>query len=340
MTDLDRHETVVQLLGAWALNACSPEESDLVRAHLNRCAVCAPEARALRETAGELGGTSLSPPEGMAGRLRDAARQIRRPAAAAPAYAAPYAAQVAALDLMLSDLTVEDWRRVAAYGEWSVHDLVAHLAATDGLLAAALGVAVRPPVKAGENPVSRTAAVLDVERRRPAEQTRRYWRAQADDVCDKLLRHPSLATDTVKVGWRLLVPDAVVGRAFETWIHAADIAAATGRPSVAPLPEHVHQMADLSARLLPRVLARRAASPRPLEVRLHLTGAGGGTWTVPFVPDGSTGLAPAAVATIDVLEFCRLVGGRRDPDRISVDIRGDTAAAREMLAAAPGLSGP
>ncbi len=340
MTDTESHETVAHLIGAWALDACSPAEGRLVEAHLSTCAACAREARELRETAADLGGAHLRPPAGMLARLRAAAPARRRPATTTPAYAAPYAAQVAALDLLLADLAPEDWHRIAAYGELTVRDLVAHLAATDGLIAAGLGLPVQPPVEPGQNLAARTAAALRLEQDRPAEQTRQSWRAQADALCRALVGHPSPGTATVPLGRPFPLLDALTARAFETWIHREDIAAATGHPTVAPLPEHVHPMADFAARLLPRVIARRIAPPHDRHVRLHLTGAGGGTWTVPLDPAATVGatVQPAVVVTVDVVEFCRRAGDRRDPGRVAVEVRGDAALGREFLAAVPAMA--
>ena len=98
--------------------------------------------------------------------------------------------------------------------------------------------------------------------------------------------------------------------------------------------------ADLAARVLPRVVSRRIAPPHDRHLRLHLTGAGGGTWTVPLDPAGTVPAAarPAAVVVLDVVEFCRLAADRRDPGRIAVEVQGDTALAREFLAAVPTLA--
>ena len=334
------HETVVALLGAWALDACSSAEEELVEIHLSTCPACAREARELREAAAGLSGAYLRPPAGSLARLLAAAQSRRRPATAAPAYAAPYAAQVAALDLLLSDLAPEDWQRTVAHGELTVRDMLAHLAATDGLVAAGLGLPVQPPVEPGVKLAARTATVLRFERGRPAEQIRRSWRAQADAVCRSLMGHPSPGTETVSLGRPLPLPDALAARAFETWIHREDIAAATRRPAVAPLPEHVHPLADLAARVLPRVLSRRIAPPHDRYVQLHLTGAGGGTWTVPLDPGMSVAapVRPAVAVALDVVEFCRLAGDRRDPGRIAVEVRGDATLAREFLAAVPTMA--
>ena len=340
MTDTASHETVVQLIGAWALDACSPAEEELVEAHLNTCSACAREARELREAAADLGGGYLRPPAGSLARLRAAAPGRRPAATPAPAYAAPYAAQVAALDLMLSDFAPEDWQRIAAYDELTVRDLLVHLAATDGLVAAGLGLPVQPPVEPGQTLVARTEAVLRFEQGRSPEQILRSWRAQADAVCRSLLGHPSPGTATVNVGRPFPLANALTARAYETWIHGEDIAAATGRPAVPPLPEHVHPMADLAARLLPSVISKRIAAPHDRYVRLHLTGDGGGTWTVPLDPSATASAAvrPAAVETLDVIEFCRLAGDRHDPARIAVEVRGDTALARDFLAAVPAMA--
>ncbi|GAA4601114.1 uncharacterized protein (TIGR03083 family) [Actinoplanes octamycinicus] len=324
---MNRHEEVAELLGAWALDACPPDEELLVEAHLDSCPVCAREARELREAAAAIGGAEFRPPPGSLDRLLATARDRRPPATATVSAAGPYAAQVAALDLLLSGLTPAEWRRTA-YGELTVHDLLAHLAAVDGLVAAALGLPVEPPARPGETLTVRTETVLRRERDRPAEQTRRSWRAQADAVCRSLVTGPEVAA--VFLGQPLPLADAMTARAYETWIHGEDIAAATGRPVVPPLPEHVHPMADLAARLLPRVVRRR-----PAAVRLHLTGPGGGTWTVPLSP---VAVRPAAELTLDVVEFCRLAGARRDPARLDVRIDGDGALAREFLAAVPALA--
>jgi uncharacterized protein (TIGR03083 family) len=335
MTSTHSHEAIHPLIGAWALDACTPEEAELVQAHLSSCAVCAEEARTLRETAAELGGGHLRPPAGLGIRLRSAAHLRRRPAPRAPGYAKPYAAQVAALDLMLSGLPTGDWQRIAAYEQMSVHDLLAHLIATDGLIAAALGVAVRPPVEPGTDAATRTVAIVAREKERPVDETRRSWRDQAEQLCLALPRRPNGAT--VRLGFPMVVPDALLARAFETWIHTEDIAGATGSAATTPLPEHLHPMADLAARMLPKVTARRMPEADGRHVRLHLTGAGGGTWTVPVVSGHPAG-EPDAEITADVVEFCRLVGGRRDPDAFPAELGGDTALARAWLAAAPSLA--
>ena len=51
---LRRHRVLKSLLGAWALSACSAEETTAVEAHLTDCAACADEALRLRDAVGLL----------------------------------------------------------------------------------------------------------------------------------------------------------------------------------------------------------------------------------------------------------------------------------------------
>lgn len=46
-----QHHHVVQLLGAYAVGACEPEEVKAVEHHLVRCPTCSSEAQALSEVA-------------------------------------------------------------------------------------------------------------------------------------------------------------------------------------------------------------------------------------------------------------------------------------------------
>ncbi|NEE46059.1 zf-HC2 domain-containing protein, partial [Streptomyces sp. SID8455] len=48
------HQVLKALLGAWALSACSAEETAAVEDHLTGCAPCADEALRLRDAVGLL----------------------------------------------------------------------------------------------------------------------------------------------------------------------------------------------------------------------------------------------------------------------------------------------
>ena len=78
MTDTESHETVVQLIGAWALDACSATEAELVEVHLSTCRACAREARELREAAVDERGVTIGLTQKEAYALDDRARSSAR----------------------------------------------------------------------------------------------------------------------------------------------------------------------------------------------------------------------------------------------------------------------
>jgi len=106
------------------------------------------------------------------------ARARRRPAAPTADWARPYAGRVAAMDALLAAAVEDDWSRVIVEG-WTLQELVAHLAAKDGLLAASVGAPVLGPELTTADSAARTADVQSYERARSPEQTRRDWRARS-----------------------------------------------------------------------------------------------------------------------------------------------------------------
>ncbi|MGP4113852.1 zf-HC2 domain-containing protein, partial [Streptomyces sp. 4N509B] len=146
-----RHQELMSLLGAWALAACQPEESERVEAHLNDCAPCADEAMRLRDAA-----TLLEPQRGLdldhdlRPRVLDACLARRSARVPVPSWAAPYDAEVARLDTLLIDFAADEWRtpvtlRWYGGGAWpsratTVAGVIDHLHAVDGLLARAVGL--------------------------------------------------------------------------------------------------------------------------------------------------------------------------------------------------------
>ena len=55
MTDIDRHEEIESLLGAYALDAVTPDERVLVEEHVEGCPRCRAELDAFMEVAAALG---------------------------------------------------------------------------------------------------------------------------------------------------------------------------------------------------------------------------------------------------------------------------------------------
>ncbi|WP_049567071.1 maleylpyruvate isomerase family mycothiol-dependent enzyme [Nonomuraea sp. SBT364] len=267
------------------------------------------------------------------------ARARRRPAAPTAPWAQPYAGRVAAMDALLASAVDDDWSRVIVEG-WTLQELVAHLAAKDGLLAASVGAPVLGPELTATDSATRTAHVQAYESARDPEQTRRDWRAQADALCRHLADLPATVPATLD-GLEAPAADHVLARMLETWVHTDD-AARTARIRLPhPLPGHIHPVADLCARLLPWTMLLSGLDAAGRSVRVTLTGPGGGDWHVALgVEDAAPPAAPDASITADVVAFCFLLGGRGDPASFPAELTGDHALARDVLATAPALSGP
>ncbi|GAA1020286.1 TIGR03084 family protein [Acrocarpospora pleiomorpha] len=271
-------------------------------------------------------------------RLLAAAASRRRPAPAAPGWAAPYAGRVAAMDALLA--SAEHWDQVIVEG-WTLQELVAHLAAKDGLLAAALGAPVLGPPIAVNEALARTRELQDFGRDRTPAQTRQFWREQADVICARLPEvDPDQVVDTN--GAPFAIRDHLLARMLETWIHTADAATFNGVRLPHPVAEHIHPAADFCARLVPWTMLLSGFDATSRSVRLTLTGPGGGDWHIPMdvshVAAPYQGESTDVALTGDVVGFCFLLGGRGDD--FTWDIDGDAALAADLLTAAPALSGP
>jgi len=339
----DGHAAVTELLGAWALDACSVEETATVEDHLAGCPACAAEADRLeRAMAGLATTAAVSPPARLRGAVL-AAAVARRPAAGEEA-STGYATWVDRFDSLLQSLTPAQWRERVIHG-LTVQDLVAHLIATDELLVAQLGSAdaetLEDPAELdGALPARRTAAAIGEHRGRPPERTRAAWRAQAD----RLLRdagEPGSLDRPVRLADPRLprqpLRTALVQRLFETWIHTDDIRTALGSPPAPPNERHVALIVAFGVHLLPAALRLGGADRPPRSARLVLVGPAAGGWTISPAVQRAPARPPDATVTMEAVEFCYLLGNRRDPDTVPHSVEGDPAVAATLLRAATTL---
>ncbi|WP_318212340.1 maleylpyruvate isomerase N-terminal domain-containing protein [Streptomyces sp. SJL17-1] len=362
------HGVLKSLLGAWALSACSPGETQAVEDHLTACAPCADEALRLRDAVALLHedrDLDLDP------LLRSRVLENclgRRPARIpVPEWATPYDAETARLDALLRDIGESEWHapvRLKWYEEGrivrrkaTVAGVIGHLLAVDGLVSAALGledplgVAGTPEL----SPSERTEAYWAGLDRPPNRSIRGPWRDQSHT----LIRTVSFAgrgvadlTVTYK-DFALPLRDSLLERAFECWVHADDIANAVAYPYAAPSGAHLHSMIDLAARLLPGALANRrrtglasparhlvAAGAPGRSLHLEVEGAGGGHWYIALDSPAALGSPDRAVAQVamDGVEFCQLVAGHISPEEAAAGQDGDREAIRDVLSAAASLS--
>lgn len=361
------HTVLKSLLGAWALAACSAEETQAVEDHLTECAPCAEEALRLRDAVG-----LLHPEETLDLKPLLRSRVLadclgKRPARIpVPAWASPYDTETARLDALLQDFGDAEWHtpvRLKWFEEerrrshrTTVAGVIGHLMTVDGLVATALGL---------DDPLG-----ADAPPGGPAERTEHYWSASGHPTTRRvrepwreqghtLIRTVSFAgrgvaeLDVHYGPFALPLGDAFLERAFECWVHASDIAEAVDYPYEPPSGPHLHRMIDLAARLLPEALAARrraglAAPPRSLvaagapgrTLHLEIEGAGGGSWDIALDSPAAKPSAERTVAEIalDGIEFCQLAAGHISPEEAAAGQHGDREAIRDVLYAAASLS--
>ncbi|MFG2135448.1 zf-HC2 domain-containing protein [Streptomyces sp. NPDC048650] len=364
------HTVLKSLLGAWALAACSAEETAAVEAHLTDCASCADEALRLREAVDLLHpADSLDLDPLLRSRVLEGCLGRRPARIPVPEWATPYDAETAKLDALLHDMGEAEWRapvRLRWFDgerpverETTVAGVIGHLMAVDGLVATALGLpdplgAAAPSDTRG--PTFRTEAYWDSTGAQPGRlATHGPWREQSY----ALIRTVSFAGGgvgelTVPYGrLRLPMGDSFLDRAFECWVHAGDIADAVDYPYEPPAAGHVHRLVDLAARLLPSALADRrraglAAPPQRLTeagapgrtLHLEVEGSGGGHWYIPLDSPAALGAKEHTVAHIalDSTEFCQLAAGHVAPQEAAAGQHGERDAIRDVLFATASLS--
>ncbi|MEU9363389.1 maleylpyruvate isomerase N-terminal domain-containing protein [Streptomyces avermitilis] len=365
------HRVLKSLLGAWALAACSPEETAAVEEHLGDCGPCAEEALRLRDAVGLLHpAESLDLDPALRTRVLEGCLDRRPPRIPVPEWAAAYDAETARLDALLQDIGDAEWHAPVrlrwfdgqrpASRRTTVAGVIAHLLTVDGLVAVALGLddpLAGTPAGNG-TPTARTEAYWKAAHFPPTRSVRGPWREQSHS----LVRTVSFAgggSGKLPVpygGFELSLRDSMLDRAFECWVHADDIADAVDYPYDPPAPRHLHTMIDLAARVLPVSLAERrraglAAPPRRTRhlvpagapgrsLRLEIEGLGGGEWLIPLDSPAATGSAAHEVAhvALDGVEFCRLAAGHVSPEEAAAGQDGDREAIRDVLLAAASLS--
>ncbi|MFG2474083.1 zf-HC2 domain-containing protein [Streptomyces fagopyri] len=307
------HRVLKSLLGAWALAACSGEETAAVEEHLGECGACADEALRLRGAVGLLHRPeSLDLDPALRTRVLESCLVRRPPRIPVPEWAAPYDAETARLDALLQDIADAEWHAPVRL-RWfeddgpvsrrtTVAGVIAHLLSVDGLVGVALGlddplggaaerVRAEADVAAAATGVPPGTELPAPEAATPTGRTETYWRASHfpptravrgpwREQSHHLVRTVAFAgggSGRLAVsygGFALPLRDSMLDRAFECWVHAGDIADAVDYPYEPPAPRHLHRMIDLAARMLPVSLAERRRAGRAAPAGRHLVAAG------------------------------------------------------------------
>jgi uncharacterized protein (TIGR03083 family) len=259
-------------------------------------------------------------------RVRDAGRPV--PDAPEISAAEAFSRAASAFYTALCFLSDDDWR-TPVLRDLDVQGLVGHLIGVEHDVHRALA---GDPAVADADHVESTQAAAVRQAAGASAGTRAEWRHAADRTLD-LVRS---ADDRVVValhGLRLPVRTLLIVRSFELWTHENDIRQAVGWAGSVPDPSTLRLMTDLAARLVPQAGAGLGDAT---DVRLVLTGPGGGTWDV-TVGSGPPAAASVAIVT-DAVGFCRLAANRVTPAELDVSVTGDPARAAAVLFAVTTLA--
>jgi len=296
-------------------------------------------------------------PPGLRERVLAASLQARdagRPVPDAPEISAveAFSRAASAFYAVLCFLGDDHWR-TPVLRDLDVQGLVGHLIGVEHDVHRALA---GDPDVADANHVESTQAAAVGQAAHPPARTRAEWRRAADRTLDLVRARESADSQAqgarvALYGMRLPASTLLVVRAFELWTHENDIRRAVGWEASVPDPSTLRLMTDLAARLLPQA---GAGLPEPVDVRLVLTGPGGGTWdvTVGGSPPARTartartaetartaGTAGTAISIVtDAVGFCRLAANRIAPAELDVNVTGDPGRAAAVLAAATTLA--
>jgi uncharacterized protein (TIGR03083 family) len=282
-------------------------------------------------TAGERAG--VTPPAGLRERVMAASLRARPAGRAIPdipriSQAEAFSRAADAFYGLLCVLNEPDWRR-HVLRDLDVQGLVGHLVGVEDDVQRALS---GDPVH--EDHVTSTQPAADRQAGRPVAATRTDWRRAADRTL-AMVHEADIDSGVTVWGIPLPLGAVLVARAFELWTHENDIRQVAGLPASVPDAATLRLMTELATGMLP-FGAIMTGLQGPIDLRLVLTGPGGGTWDVAI---GGDAPEPASIAIVtDVVGFCRLAANRASPADLDVHVTGDPDRASGVLAAAAALA--
>jgi uncharacterized protein (TIGR03083 family) len=340
-------------VAAYALDAHEPEDGLAIEAHLEAAPGAARWERTLRAAAGELaavGTVEVPPPAGLGHRVLAEARR-RRPSTPVVAGASPiemHRVELARAVLLFCDLRPADWGRPVdppEFAGWTVHDVVAHLAAIETLLADHLGVPVDGVPETATDNEGRTAATQARHRDLPPAAAVVELEAAAEAVDRDVVSRGEAGLDD-RIDWlggpaAVRVPLTI--RAFESWTHADDVRRALGVPMLPPPRPSLLTMTHSACGFVPGLLAARGAHHPDRWARFRFPDLGpDAAWDADLGMIGH--VRPAGgdpvdtELVLDAVDFCRAISARLPRDGVPYAAAGDQGLAAEVVDALPALA--
>ena len=326
--DLTRSE-FEDLVGAYALDACEPEEATAIAAYVATHAGAAEEAERLRHAAAWLGAVgALNPPAALRDRLLAVAAE--RVDALAPVDA--LRRETARFDTLLESLTAADLG-VVTYNGLTIRELVAHVAVIDEAFLSEVADPKRSFIGAHEVGEITGAELPEMAGWSFAQIRDRFGRAR-----DALIDLDEQLPANTRIGGYSLSSVLTV-RAFETWTHHDDIVSALGRDEETIDAPVLRTMAELAVQTLPLAMTAKGYAFPGRTARIVMTGPGGGDWTFAVTGNETVGPIPHVVLRVPAIEFCRRFADRLAVDEVPCEIEGDRELARALVDAAPAFAG-
>ena len=331
-------------LAVYALDAIEGDEARAIEDVLAVDPTASEAEAALRDAAAEYAGAAeppveTEPPIDLRARVLSIAHSRRTPTEVEAASAVEvHRIETERFELLLRRLTPEQWQRGVEppeFAGWTIHDLAAHIASNQSLLAQLLGRPVPGVPETANVNEARTEETIARHRTMTTDETIAEYRA-ARLAVDEVVSAMSADDLEVDVDWwgiQMRVFTALVVRSFETWTHADDIRRALGLAQLPPPAPALKTMSQASTGWAPVMLLAGGLSHPDRSVRYHLTGPGGGVCHVDLGFDGRdlTEITPDAEITLDVIDFCRTVGGRGDHRTLQYEATGDLDLARDLV---------
>ena len=248
------------------------------------------------------------------------------------------------IDMLLADLSEEQWQAQTPLPGWTVRDVTAHLIGTESMLQGAatpdpdIDVSTLKHVRnnAGvlnERWVRKLRGVSPTElldRFRATTANRRdTLSGMSDDEWNQITATPA-GPDTYGRFMRV--------RTFDCWMHEHDIRDALDRPAGNPAGDASRLALDEMAASMGFVVGKLGGAPEGSRVAIELTGPLTRTINVAVegrgqVVDDFGGQEPTATIMLDGLLFTRLAGGRttvaQHPDAIRYS--GDEAVGKRVV---------
>lgn len=243
------------------------------------------------------------------------------------------AAEQAALDAVLGQMTDAQWDRPSHAPGWLVRDQVTHLAHVDEVATLAItdAEAFRADAVAARTAVDRQAYEARYLARGRAMRPPAlcaWWR----EAAVKLVAAARALDPKARLPW--YGPDMgalsfVTARLMETWSHGLDVVDVVDVPR--PDTDRLRHVVFLGVRTREFSYAARGLQPDTTPVYLELVSPSGATWTY---GDAAAENRIKGTAT----DFCRVVTQRRNVADTNLQVTGP--AAREWMQVAQAFAGP